>query len=116
MGKERKDKGIKKERKEDISNKKKQRNEEGKKTTTNSRILYPSKRCVLFLHHSGSNPGPLLTVTGPIHCATDACCCCLSVVATYEYCSMAFSLACFCKAVCLMSEKHLQIRHLSMVL
>ena len=96
MEKERKDKGIKKERKEDISNKKNKEMKRGRKRQPTPEFCIPVNDASFSSTTRDRTQAPFFTVTGPIHCATDACCYCLSVVATYEYWSMAFCLACFC--------------------
>ena len=94
---ERKKRQRNKERMKRRQVKKKQRNEQGKKKTTNSPIFYPSKRCILFLNDSGSNPCPSLHIHRPNPLRYRRLFLLSIELDTFEkYWSMAFRLACFC--------------------
>ena len=51
------------------------------------------KRGFFFVPTRSRTHAPRFTATGLIPCTTDACYCCLSVVATYENWSMAFCIS-----------------------
>ena len=77
MENERKDKGIKKERNKDISNKKNKEMKKGRKRQPTPQFFIPVNDASFSSKTRDRTHAPLFTATGLIHCATDACYCCL---------------------------------------